>query len=132
MVKKILEGLKIPANRSNIGAVAKNRKIMSFHKKADKTLSDIQEGLVFAKSAVLEIIDELILAQNENRQPNLRKVMGHTVDSVTLMGGTHKQISAERKEYLNLVLDIRTLSDQETSYSKYIFRREYAGKHEIS
>ena len=49
--------------------------------------------------------------------------MGHTVDSVTLMGRAHKQISAERKEHLKPILnkDIRTLCDKETSDSKYLF-----------
>ena len=129
VVNKILDGLKIPANCSGIcvpilnEAVAKSRKIMPFHKRADKGLSDIQKGLIFATSAVLEIADELILAQNESKSPKLRKVMGHTVDSVTLMGRAHKHISAERKERLKPFLneDIRTLWDKETSDSKYIF-----------
>ena len=46
-------------------AMTKNRKIMPFHKRADKRLSDVQKGLVFATSAVLEIADELILDENE-------------------------------------------------------------------
>ena len=129
VVNRILDGLKIPANCSRIcvpilsEAVDKNRKNMPFHKRADKRLSDIQKGLIFVTSAVLEIADELILAQNESRPPNLGKVMGHTVDSITLMGWTHKQISAERKERLKPVLneDIRTLCDKETSDSKYLF-----------
>ena len=76
VVNRILDGLKIPANCSRIcvpisnEAVDKNRKIMPFHKRADK-LSDIQKGLIFVTSAVLEIADELILAQNESRPPNL-------------------------------------------------------------
>ena len=100
MVTKIFDGLKIPANCSGIcvpilnEAVAKNRKIMPFHKRADKRLSDIQKGLIFATSAVLEIADELTLAQNEIRPPNLKKFMGHTVDSITLMGRAQKQVSA--------------------------------------
>ena len=61
-------------------AVAKNRKIMPFYERANKRLSDIQKGLNFATLAVLEIDDELILPQNENRPPNLKKDMGHTVD----------------------------------------------------
>ena len=94
VVTKILDGLKIPANCSGIcvpilnEAVAKNRKIMPFHKRADKR-SDIQKGLIFAASAVLKIADELILAQNEIRPLNLKKVMGHTVDSITLLGRAH-------------------------------------------
>ena len=129
VVNKILEGLKIPANCSGVSlpilneAVAQNRKIMPFLKRAAKRLSDIQKGLVFATSAVLEIADELIPGQNENRLLNLRKVIIPTVDSVTLMGRAHKEISAECKEHLKPVLneDIRTLCDKETSDSKYLF-----------
>ena len=129
VVNKILDSLKIPADCSGIRvpisneAVAKNRKIMPFHKRADKRLSDIEKGLIFITSAVLEIADELILAQNENRPPNFRKVMGHTVDFVTLMGRAHKQISAKCKERLKPVLneDIRTLCDNGTSDSKDLF-----------
>ena len=86
MVNKILDGLKIPTNCSGMRvsilneAVAKNRKIMPFYERANKRLSDIQKGLNFATSAVLEIDDELILPQNENRPPNLKKDMGHSVD----------------------------------------------------
>ena len=67
VVNKLLKGLKIPANCSNVRvpilhkAVAKNRKVMLFHKRADKRLLDIQKELVFATSADLEIGDELIL-----------------------------------------------------------------------
>ena len=47
--------------------------------------------------------------------------MGHNVDSITLIGRAHKQIS-ERKERLKPVLneDIRTLCNKETSDSKYL------------
>ena len=49
--------------------------------------------------------------------------MDHTVDSVTLIGRAHKQISVERKEHLKPVLneDIRTLFHEETSHSQYHF-----------
>ena len=79
--------------------------------------------MVFATSVVLEIADELILAQNENSTPNLKKIMDYTVDSVTLMDRARKQISAERTERLKPVLneDIRTLCGKETSDSKYCF-----------
>ena len=88
VVNKILDGLKIPANHSGIGVpilnkvVAKNRKTMPFHERADKRLSHTQKRLIFAISAVLKIADELILSQNESRSSNLRKVMGH----ITLLG----------------------------------------------
>ena len=100
VVNKIIDILKIPASYRDIHvptvneAVAKNRKILPYHKRADNRLSDIQKGLIFATSAALEIAEELILAQNESRPPSLRKVMGHTVNSVTLIGrGTQADIS---------------------------------------
>ena len=80
---KILDGLKIPANSCGIcvpilnKAVAKNRKTMPFHKRADKRLSDIQKGLIFATPAVLEKADELILARNEIRPPTLKRYGSH-------------------------------------------------------
>ena len=52
MVNKTLGGLKTLENCSVLcvpilnEVVAKNRKIMSFHKRADKRLSDIQKGLI--------------------------------------------------------------------------------------
>ena len=102
----------------------KREKLRHFIK---EPLRDYQRLSVFTilALAVLEIADELILAHNENRPPNLRKVMGHTVDSVTLMGRVQKQISAERKERLKPVLneDIRALYGKGTSYSKYILAR---------
>ena len=126
VVTKILDRLKIPANCSGIcvpilnEVVAKNRKIMPFHKKADNRLSDVQKGLIFAASAVLEIADELILAHNESIPPNLRKVIDHIVDSIILMGRVQKQISADSKEGLK---PIRALCDKKTSDSKYLFRK---------
>ena len=96
VVTKILDGLKIPANCRGIcvpilnEAVAIKRKIMPFHKRVDKRLSDIQKGLIFATPTDLEIANELILEQNQIRPPNLKKVMGHTVDSITFLGREHK------------------------------------------
>ena len=61
-MNKILVDLKMPTNCSGIRmpilneSVAKIWKIMIFHKRADKRLSDIQKGLIFATSAVPEIL----------------------------------------------------------------------------
>ena len=96
---------------------------MLFHKKADKRLSDIQEGLISATLAVLEIADKLIPTKNESRQVHLRNIIGDIVDSINLIGKTHKQISTKCKYCLKLVLNknIRALCDKETSDSKHLF-----------
>ena len=62
----VLEGLKICINGVLVPVLnegmAKNRKIMPFHKRADIRYS---KRSVFATSALLEIADELILDENE-------------------------------------------------------------------
>ena len=66
VVNKILDDLKTPANCSGIcvsilnKVVGKKMKIMPFYKRADKRLSDIQKGSIFASLAVLQIADELM------------------------------------------------------------------------
>ena len=68
MVNNVLEGLKSHANSSCVcppilnETVAKNSKIILFHKRADNRLSNIQKGIIFATSSVLEIADEPMLA----------------------------------------------------------------------
>ena len=62
VVKKILDGLKIPGNCSGKRlpilnkVVAKNRKIMPFHKGTDNRLSNIQKELTFATSSIFASI----------------------------------------------------------------------------
>ena len=68
MVNNVFEGLKSHENSSCVcppilnETVAKNSKIILFHKRADNRLPDIQKGIIFATSSVLEIADELMLA----------------------------------------------------------------------
>ena len=71
--------------------------------KMKKEIMRYSERNNFCYITSFEIADELLLTQNEYRPPNLRKVIGPTFDSVTLMGRTHKQISTEYKERLKLV-----------------------------
>ena len=124
-----MKGLKIPSNCKVLRvpvlneAVARNRRILFFHKRADKRLSDIQKSLTCATTAVLKMVDEILKASTESRSLDLRQVMGYTVDSITLLGRAHKQISNEQKERLKPVLneDFRGLCDKETTSSEYLF-----------
>ena len=128
VVSKILEGLKVPSNCTILRvpvlneAVARNRRMLTFHKRADKWLPDIQKFLTFAATAVLKMSDEILTVSTESRSLDLRQVMGYTVESITLLGRAHKQISNERKERLKPVLieDIRGLCNKETT-SEYLF-----------
>ena len=85
--------------------------------------------------------DKILKASTESRSLALRQVMGYTVDSITLLGRAHKQISNEQKERLKPVLneDFRGLCDKETTSSEYLFgenlvesMREAKGNYRIS
>ena len=130
VVSKVMEGLKVPCNCTVLRVpvlnevVARNRRILPFHKRTDKRLSDIQKSFTFATTAVLKMADEILTVSTESRSLDLRQVMGYTVESITLLGRAHKQISNERKERLKPVLneDIRDLCNKDTTSSEYLFR----------
>ena len=110
-VSKIMEGLKVPRNCTVLRvpvlneAVTRNRSFLPFHKRADKRLCDIQKSLTFATTAVLKMVDEILMASTESRSLDLRQVMGYTVDSIALLGRAQKQISNQWKERLTPVLN---------------------------
>ena len=124
-----MEGLKVPSNCVVLRvpvlseAVVRSRRILPFHKRADKWLSDIQKSLTLALTAVLKMADEILTASTESRSLDLRQVMGHTVDFIMLLDRAPKQISNERKQRLKPVLneDIRGLCDKDTTSSEYLF-----------
>ena len=64
VVSKMMEKLKVPSNCtvSRVPvlneAVARNRRILPFHKRADKQLSDSEKSLTFSTTAVLKMADE--------------------------------------------------------------------------
>ena len=120
VVSKIMEGLKFRSNCTVLRApvlnqaVDRNRRILPFHKRADKRLSDIQKSLTFATTAVLKMDDEILAANTESRSLDLRQVMGYTVDSITLLCRAHKQISNGRKE-----------RGKDTTSSEYLFGENF-------
>ena len=96
-----LWGLKVPSNCTVLNvpllneSVARNRRILPFHKKEYKRLSGIQKFLTFATTVMLKIADEILTASFESRSLDLRQVMGYTVYTITLLGREQKQISNE-------------------------------------
>ena len=58
-------------------AVARNRRILPFGKRADKRFVDIQKSLTFATTAVHKMADKILTASTESRSLYLRQVMGY-------------------------------------------------------
>ena len=70
---------------------------MPYHKQVDKRLAEVQKTVVLATTAALRNADELLLAKKNSRLPDTRGVIGLTVDAVTLLVKSHRQMSGERK-----------------------------------
>lgn len=70
---------------------------MPYHKQVDKRLAEVQKTVVLATTAALRMADELLLAEKDSRLPDPRGVIGLTVDAVTLLVKSHRQMSGERK-----------------------------------
>ena len=95
-------------------AAAKNKRILPLNKwGADRQLPDIQKSITFATTAVLPMAEELLVSQNESKFLDLGRVMGYTVDSITLLNRAHEH---ERKERFKPVLN----EDIEGMCDKYI------------
>ena len=72
MVSKIAERLLIPNNcefvrvRKLNQPVAQNRKILPYHKRLDRRLSDIQKSISLATSAIFQIANESLKCKKES------------------------------------------------------------------
>ena len=69
--------------------VARNKKVMRYHKRVDKRLADVQKSVVLATAAVLRMADELFPAEKSSKSPDPRGAMVHAVDTVTLLVKSH-------------------------------------------
>lgn len=56
---------------------------------------------------MLRMADALFVAKKDSRLPDLRGVMGYTVDVVILLAKSHRQMSEERKDVRSLLFSVR-------------------------
>ena len=130
MVSKIAERLLIPNNCEFVRvpklneAVAQNRKILPYHKRVDRRLSDIQKSISLATSAILQIANETLKCQKESESSfDHKKVVSTAIDAISFMAKATHSLFAERRDHLKLALneEVRSLCDLEPTSSEYLF-----------
>ena len=130
VVAKIAESLKMPSN-CNFEKVLKlnreipnNKKILPYHKRADKRLADIQKSISLANSGILQMSNAALQYQQQPFEPKTFVSLG--LDAMTLLGKANQLISGEWKDKLKPVLneDIRSLCDNDHATSDYLFEED--------
>ena len=130
VLNKMAERLLIPNNCELVRvpkrneAVAQNRKILPYHKRVDRRLSDIQKSISFATSAILQIANETLKCQNESESSlDHKKVVSTAIYGISFMSKATHSLSAGRRDRLKLALneEIRRLCDLEPTSSEYLF-----------
>ena len=133
VVAKIAEKFnKTPSNCSFVkvpilnSEIASNRKILPYHKRADKRMADIQRAIKSGALAVLEMADtalKYVDGPNDNQHVDTKKFVSLGIDAITVLGKAVHMISTERKEKLRPALneDIRSICDNDYTTSDYLF-----------
>ena len=131
MVNKIAERLLLIPNNCEFvrvpklnEAVAQNRKILPYHKRVDRRLSDIQKSISLATSAILQIANETLKCQKESESSfDHKKVVSTAIDAISFMAKATHSLSAERRDRLKPALneEVRSLCDLEPTSSEYLF-----------
>ena len=108
--------------------ILKNKNIHSFYKGNDKRWFDIQNLILRATAAVIDIANICLVADNKNRLIQSKDVVVRSIDTITLLGRVSQQITIERKDRLKTSLseDYRNICDQDHSNSKLLFDDDLA------
>ena len=130
LVSKIEERPLIPNNCEFVKvpklneAVAQNRKIIPYHKRVDRRLSDIQKSISLTASAILQIANESLKCLRESESSfDHKKVVSTAIDAISFMAKATHSLSTESKDHLKPALNakVRSLCDLEPPSSEYCF-----------
>ena len=130
MVSKIAERLLIPNNCGFVRVpklnetVAQNWKILPYHKRVDRRVSNIQKSISLATSAILQISNEDLKCQKESEFSfDHKKVVSTAIDVILFMAKATHSLSTERRDRLKPALneEVRSLCDLEPTSCEYLF-----------
>ena len=112
VVSNIAERLLIPNNCEFVRvpklneAVAQNRKILPYHKRVDRRLSDIQKSISLVTLAILQIANESLKCQIESESSfDHKKVVSTAIDAIFFMAEATNSLSAKRRDRLKPALN---------------------------
>ena len=79
-------------------------KLHPYHKRQDKKLTDIQETLLCATTAVANIANLVLEADKQSRIVDTKAIVTHALNATTLMGNIHSKLNNKRKELIGKTL----------------------------
>ena len=108
--------------------IIKNKNIHHYYKRNDKRWFDLQNIVLKATSAVVEIANLCLEANNKNEVIHSKDVVVKAIDAITLLGKANHQMTFERKERLKNALseDYKTICEQDHSDSKQLLGNDLA------
>ena len=108
--------------------IIKNKNIHHYYKRNDKRWFDLQNIVLKATSALVEIAKLYLEADNKNEVIHSKDVVAKAIDAITLLGKANHQMTFERKERLKNALseDYKTIFEQDHSDSKQLLGDDLA------
>ena len=108
--------------------ILKNRNIHSYYKRNDRSWFDLQNLILKLSSAVMNIANICLDADNKDRLIESKEVVVKAIDAIALLGRASKQITFKRKEWLRSALseDYRSICNEDHSFSKFLLGDDLA------
>ena len=108
--------------------IIKNKNIHDYYKRNDKRWLDLQNIVLKATSAVVEIANLCLEANDKNEVIHSKDVVVKAIDVITLLGKMNQQITFERKERLKNALSehYKTICEPDYSDSKHLLEDDLA------
>ena len=107
--------------------IIKNKNIHHYYKRNDKRWFDLQNIVLKATSALIEIANLCLEVDNKNEVIH-SDVVVKAIDAITLLGKANHQMTFERKERMKNTLskDYKTICEQDHSDSKQLLGDDLA------
>ena len=98
-------------------------KLHPYHKRQDKKLTDIQETLLCATTAVANIANLVLEADKQSRMVDTKAIVTHALNATTLMGNIHSKLNNKRKELIGKTLpaDIKEVCSAQREVTTQLF-----------
>ena len=108
--------------------ITKNKNIYHYYKRNDKRWFDLQNIVLKATSAVVEITNLCLEGDSKNEVIHSKDVVVKAVDVITLLDKANHKMTFERKEKLKNALpeDYKTICEQDHSDSKQLLGGDLA------
>jgi len=108
--RQICKNYIVPGNCASLAVPKINPPILGmksfseYHKRTERALYDTQLTLLKASSAVIEIANSLLVADETSKIADTKKLVKNSLDAITLIGSASSEISNRRKQNIRPTL----------------------------